>query len=109
MELSRISDPLPEELKLAVLTRCISGQLKTYVNVRLDDAKYDAMRCETLFSGSIDPTQSLLQLQSLDMSQRTRLWQWKLIASKAKANVKEKTFMEKENKMVKAKAMVHLV
>ena len=44
MELSRISDPLLEELKLAVLTGCISGQLKTYVNVRLDDAKYDAMR-----------------------------------------------------------------
>ncbi len=49
------------------------------------------MSCEMLFSGPIDPTQNGLQLQSLDMSQRMRLLQWKLIGSKAKAKVKKKS------------------
>ena len=36
LELARVSDPLPENLKLAVLSRCITGQLKTYISVHLD-------------------------------------------------------------------------
>lgn len=45
LELARVSDPLPENLKLAVLSRCITGQLKTYINVHLDEgASFDAMR-----------------------------------------------------------------
>jgi len=45
LELSRVSDPLPENLKLAILSRCITGQLKTYINVHLDEgATFDQMR-----------------------------------------------------------------
>jgi hypothetical protein len=45
LELARVSDPLPENLKLAVLSRCITGQLKTYINVHLDEgASFDTMR-----------------------------------------------------------------
>ena len=44
-ELAQVLDPLPDSLKLAVLTRSLSGQLKTYVNVHLDEgADYEKVR-----------------------------------------------------------------
>lgn len=44
-ELARVLDPLPDSLKLAVLTRSLSGQLKAYVNVHLDEgADYEKVR-----------------------------------------------------------------
>ena len=44
-ELARVSDPSTDALKLAVLTRSLSGQLKTYVNVHLDEgADYETLR-----------------------------------------------------------------
>ena len=44
-ELARVSEPLPESIKLAVLTRSITGQLKTYINVHIDEgASYDQLR-----------------------------------------------------------------
>ena len=44
-ELARVSDPLPETIKLAVLTRCITGQLKTYINIHLDEgSSFDELR-----------------------------------------------------------------
>ena len=44
-ELARVSDPLPETIKLAVLTRCITGQLKTYINIHLDEgSSFDQLR-----------------------------------------------------------------
>ena len=45
LELARVSDPLPENLKLAVLSRCITGQFKTYINRHLDaGAPLDILR-----------------------------------------------------------------
>ena len=44
-EFARVSDPLPENLKLAVLSRCIAGQFKTYINLHLDaGASLDILR-----------------------------------------------------------------
>ena len=44
-ELARVSDPLPETIKLAVLTRCITGQLKTCINIHLDEgSSFDQLR-----------------------------------------------------------------
>ena len=99
---------MPEELKLAVLTRCISGQLKTYVNVRWDeDAKYDVMRDAILrfhrsntkwTSAAIFGHESKDEVVAMEVDR-----------IKGKGKGKEKILMEKENKMVKAKAMVHMV
>ena len=45
LALARVSCPLPENLKLAILSRCITGQFKTYINGHLDaGAPLDILR-----------------------------------------------------------------
>jgi len=49
LEAERAGVKVQEEMKVAVVLRCITGQLCTYMNLRLSDGlKYDELR-ETLF------------------------------------------------------------
>ena len=101
-ETHKSGTPVQEELKVAILLKCISGPLKTQLNLMLDgSAKYADVRDQVLRWDRSQQKWTGLVVPSED-NRADELFQWKLIGLVKLDGVKEKERRAREKAIQKA-------